>query len=120
MVIDQDDVLGSWRKWHLVFDLAVRIETLEMGKVSIGTNEIPNLQDKIFEEHKLLGLCSSIGDEGRSTLLSTSISLDSEEVSYERAIRALEKRYKCEQRLFVRTEKLVNVKQAQREDSICF
>ena len=63
-----------------------------------------------------MSLFSSIGEEGRSTLWSTFISIDSERISYERVIRLLEKHYKCEESLYVRTQKFVNVKQAQRKN----
>ena len=63
------------------FTLAGRIKTLDMGKVNFGTNEAPNLQDKFSEEHKVLSLFSSIVEEGRSTLLSIGISIDSDEIS---------------------------------------
>ena len=43
LVIDQGDVSGSWRKWYMEFTLAVRIKTLEMGKVNVGTNETSDL-----------------------------------------------------------------------------
>ena len=45
LVIDQGDVSGSWRKWHMEFTLTVRIKTLGMGKVNVGTNETSKFQD---------------------------------------------------------------------------
>ena len=33
-VIDQGDVSGSWRKWHMEFTLAMRIKTLIMRMCS--------------------------------------------------------------------------------------
>ena len=50
LVIDQSDVSGSRRKWHMEFTLAVRINMLEMGKVNVGTSTDPGFRDNFTKE----------------------------------------------------------------------
>ena len=77
------------------------------------TREIPKFSAKA----RLLSLLSSIGEEGRSTLLSTGLSVDSEGLTYDGAMAVLERHYKREESLYVRAQKFVTVKQLPSEDA---
>lgn len=68
-------------------------------------------EHRFNNEAKLLALLKSVGEEGRETLLSEGLTIDSPAISYAVALRVLKKHYEKQESLYVRTQRFVTVRQ---------
>lgn len=108
--IRPDDVATSWKEFYDGFRLAAELAVVEMGKV--GNTD----QDRFSPRLKLVTLLHQIRTTGRNTLEAEGLTLDTEGLTYERAIEVLRKHYEKTDSLYVKTQKFVMVRQYAGED----
>ena len=124
LVIDRDDVCGSWNRWFYKFKIAIELKAVEMGKstrreryVVDGTERERTVEeDRFTNRARLLVLLTAIGDDGCDALTHVGFDVDGAEATYERALQLLEKHFKRETSSFIKMQRLVTARQLAGED----
>ena len=101
LIIDQNDVAGSWRIFSDEFMIALEMQDIDLG-------------DKVNPRMRTLALLKAIGCEGRDYLRSVGFNLKQGE--FEKAFNLLDEHYARRENIFVRTQKFVSVSQRTGED----
>lgn len=107
--IRPDDVASSWQDFYDGFRIASILAEAEMGKDGDGAK-------KFTAQLKLMTLLNQIGSTGRKTLAAEGLTLETEDLSYDKAIEVLRKHYEKTDSLYVKTQKFVTVRQCAGED----
>lgn len=112
LVINSNDVAGSWRTFIRRFDLEIEIKRRESGKHAVDGVQV----DVFDEESKLLALLKAIDLEGGDILSTEGLAWGDGRITYELALQALKNHYAREESVFVRTQKFVTMRQLLGED----
>jgi hypothetical protein len=113
LVIDREDVTGSWRKWLRLFNLRIEMANINLGTEDDGQgNMVPVLRGR----KKLLALFHAIGEDGMELLESLGINTVDEGVTYEVVMDRLRAVYGAGETVYVKTMKFVTVSQVADED----
>ena len=117
LVINSDDIFGSWRKWHDEFLLAMELKELSLGTEEVTDNNGDTTRVPVFRgRRKVIALLQAIGDEGRQALHSQGFDVSDANLSYTQAMELLRRHYCREDTIFVKMQKLVTARQAIGED----
>jgi hypothetical protein len=117
LIIDPQDVSGSWRSWLDEFTIA-----MEQKAVDMGSKLVKQLDESFLEVHnftprgKLLALLRAIGKEGREALRARGVGGSNPDATYEDIMAVLVSHYEREETVFVRMQKFVAVCQGVGED----
>ena len=116
MVIDPNDVTGSWKTWLDEFEIYVELKEVEMGTKTLQVEGERREVALFTPRNKLLTLLKAIGKEGRDALRAKGVEGSSIEVTYDAVLEVLKEHYKREETVFVRMQKFMTVSQVVGED----
>lgn len=113
LVVDHENVTGSWRKWFWQFDLEI-----DMKVMQCGTELISGVQTAKFNNRaKLLALVKHVGEEGMNVLRSSGFDVKAPASTYEAALELLKGHFERDESDFVKTQKFVTVRQGISENN---
>ena len=112
LVINSDDVGGSWKNWLNEFDLSVEMITLRLGEEKVRIDGEEETVDVFRGRMKLVSLLNAVGKAGRAALTSLGFDQKSATSTYEGAMELLKTVYESEETVYVKTMKFVTASQA--------
>ena len=109
--LNNEDKAGSWKAWYRSFKLSI-----EMISLSLGTEKVNGEDVRVFRgRRKTLALLHAVGEAGQEALGSVGFDISDPAATYEEALAHLKEIYVTDESVYVRTNRLVTVSQAEGE-----
>ena len=123
LVIEENDIYGSWKKWSAEFKLALGLKGLEMGFDTITVTDTSvdppavstRQQPRFCEQSKLWTLLRCIGQESREAVSTLGLDLGSDTLSYNDVWAKLKDHYERDESEYVKVDKFVSCRQVSAE-----
>ena len=121
--VSQSDVYGSWKRWSVEFNLAMKMKSIELGYEieEVISDDDPSKMSKVRvprfgEDAKLASLLWCVGSDARDVLMSLGVDLLSPSLVYEDVWNKLREHFEHEESEYVKVDKFVSCRQLDTED----
>lgn len=105
LVIDSDNIHGSFMSWKYDFDVAIELASLKLG---VDDNDQQVFRGRL----KLLTLVQAVGSVGKDVFTAVGFNIADEASTYDQAMGHLEAQFGIQDNIYVRTMRFVTVNQA--------
>ena len=105
LVIDSDNIHGSFMSWKYDFDVAIELASLKLG---VDDNDQQVFRGRL----KLLTLIQAVGSVGKDVFTAVGFNIADEASTYDQAMGHLEAQFGIQDNIYVRTMRFVTVNQA--------
>ena len=117
LVIDSNDVFGSWDTFIKQFDIEIQFRAKSLGTKTINNEDGEEELVEVFnDDMKCLALFRAIGIEGMNIIEAAGYSVRNNSLTYEEALTILQNHYGREESIHVKTRNFVCVTQNASED----
>ena len=117
LVIDSNDVFGSWDTFIKQFDIEIQFRAKSLGTKTIKDEDGEEQVVEVFnDDMKCLALFRAIGIEGMNIIEAAGYSVRNNSLTYEEALTILQNHYGREESIHVKTRNFVCVTQNASED----